>query len=146
MSASTFQNFHLHTDCSHRNSAMEPIISKNTWRLTLLKVNPKRGPTRFIKYRTRGRLGTVRTRDGRWHQKWSEENIVWRSVADEYITYYILWSRVHDDHDFLFFISTTYYSSVRRDCSLIYFIHYIIYNIVRWTLSIWWNKCLTINH
>jgi len=33
--ASTFQDFHLHTDCSHRNSAMEPIISKNAlhcWR------------------------------------------------------------------------------------------------------------------
>lgn len=108
-SASTFQDFHLHTDCFHRNSAMEPITSKNTWRLTLPKVNPKRGPTRFIKYSNpRPPWNSPNPRRSMTPEtKWRKYRMTIRRRRIYYIILYMTtspwWPRVHDDHDFLFF-------------------------------------------
>lgn len=65
---------------------------------------------------TRRGCGTVRTRDGRWHQKRSEENIIWWSAANEYITEYRLYIMITTNK-----VSFFLYSFFHCDCSLIYF-------------------------
>jgi len=56
------------------------------------------------------------------------KKIVWRSAADEYITYYI-WSWVHDDHDFLFFYKyiILWFWSPRSQFNLFYTLLFIYY-------------------
>lgn len=66
---------------------------------------------------TRRGCGTVRIRDGRWHQKRSEENIIWWSAANEYITEYRLCIMITTNTVSFFFL----YSFFHCDYSLIYF-------------------------
>lgn len=117
--ASTFQDFHLHTDYSRRNSATEPITSKNTWRLTLPKVNPKRALTRFTKCSNPPRLWNRPSprRSMTPETKWRKHNMMIRRKRIYYRIQiiYILWSR---RIRFLFFCIGSFFHC---DCSLIYF-------------------------